>query len=154
MLEEQRIGPELRLQDFDKYMSLMNGVDAEQIISFMATRPSFTAYRTLIDHYKVVENEIAENVWGVLSMGFYEFHRGSLITTLEMLAQYMQTELLDRMVADQQAGMAQLQAEYEQISRITLTVPLDTAELMASKAYVAKTDNQTIPEMEDRLRTV
>jgi dynein heavy chain, axonemal len=25
MLEEQRIGPELRMQDFDDYMSLMNG---------------------------------------------------------------------------------------------------------------------------------
>lgn len=26
MLEEERIGPELRMQDFDKYMSLMNGL--------------------------------------------------------------------------------------------------------------------------------
>lgn len=26
LLEDERIGPELRMQDFDKYMSLMNGI--------------------------------------------------------------------------------------------------------------------------------
>lgn len=154
MLEEQRIGPELRLQDFDKYMDLMNGRDADNIIKFMHTNPPFQEYCNLIGHYKMIENEIAQNVWGVVSMGLYEFHRESLIRTLEILARFMQTELLERMVADQQTDMAQLQAEYEDISATALTIPNDTAELMASKAYVSTTDNITIPKMEDRLRIV
>lgn len=154
MLEEQRIGPELRLQDFDPYLSLMNGLDAEKIIDFMSTKPSFAEYKDLIGHYNEVELSIPNNVWSVVTLGFYEFHRESLIQTLEVLAKYMQTELLEQMVADQQAAMAKLQDEYKQISEKALRVPLDTAELMASKAYVAKTDNITIPEMEDRLRTV
>lgn len=154
MLEEQRIGPELRLQDFDKYMSLMNGIDAENIIKFMQTNPPFEEYCKLIYHYKTIENEIAQSIWGVVSMGLYEFHRESLIDTLEVLARFMQTELLTKMVSDQQADMAKLQAEYEAISEKALTIPKDTAELMESKAYVTKTDNKTIPEMEDRLRIV
>lgn len=154
MLEEQRIGPELRLQDFDKYMSLMNGIDAEKVIKFIKMKPPFAEFQKLIGHYKNIEMDISENVWSVISMGLYEFHRETLIETLEALARFMQSELLEKMVADQQTEMAQLQAEYEQISQTALSIPSDTAELMLSKAYVTKTDNKTIPEMEDRLRQV
>lgn len=154
MLEEQRIGPELRLQDFDKYMTLMNGVEAESIIEFMRSKPPFTEYCQRVKRYKQIERDIPVDVWGVVSLGLYEFHRENLISTLETLAKYMQTELLTKMVSDQQSGMAKLQSQYEEIAHMALTVPKDTAELMASKAYVFKTDNKTIPEMEDRLRTV
>lgn len=154
MLENQRIGPELRLNDFDAYLSLMNGFDAERIIKFMNSSPPFAEYCELIDHYKAVEDSIAKTTSGVISMGLYEFHRTKLIETLEKLARFMQTELLTRMVRDQQGEMAQLEAEYEEISERSLAIPKDTAELMASKAFVAKTDNKVIPEMEDRLRVV
>lgn len=50
--------------------------------------------------------------------------------------------------------MAQLQAEYEAISDKALSIPEDTAKLMASKAYVIMTEAETIPVMEDRLRVV
>lgn len=154
MLEEQRIGPELRLQDFDDYMSLMNGADADRIYNFMNDQREFDEYCELINHYNDVEHEICMNVWGVISMGFYEFNRTSLIDTLEALARFMQTELLTKMVADQQSDMAKLQSEYEFISQQSLTVPNNTAELMSSKAYVTEMQNVTIPEMENRLRLV
>lgn len=154
MLEDQRIGPELRLHDFDPYLSLMNGLDAEKIIQFMNSFPPFVEYCELIDHYKAVEDSIAKTTCGVISMGLYEFHRTALIETLEKLARFMQTELLARMVQDQQGEMAQLETEYEEISNKSLAIPQDTAELMASKAFVANTDNKVIPEMEERLRVV
>lgn len=155
VLEEQRIGPELRLQDFDDYMSLMNGEDAEKIYDFMKSNEhTFDEHCDLINHYNDIEHEISMNVWGVLSMGFYEFHRTYLINTLESLARFMQSELLQKMVNDQQADMAKLQREYEEISTQCLTIPKNTAELMASKAYVTHTQNDVIPEMESRLKTV
>lgn len=154
MLEEQRIGPELRLQDFDEYMNLMNGIDASNIYKFMESDQQFEKYCELINHYNDVENEIAMNVWGVVTMGLYEFHREGLIDTLESLARFMQRELLQRMVSDQQANVARLQAEYEAISQRSLTVPKNTAELMESKAYVQKMEDQVIPEMENRLKIV
>lgn len=154
MLEEQRIGPELRLQDFDEYVNLMNGVDATDIYKFMSTSQDFEKYCELIVHYNDIENEIAMNVWSVVTMGLYEFHREGLIDTLETLAKFMQRELLQRMVSDQQTDVAKLQAEYEAISQRSLTVPKNTAELMESKAYVMKMENQVIPEMENRLKIV
>lgn len=71
-----------------------------------------------------------------------------------MLARYMQTELLKKMVGDQQNGMAKLQAEYEEICENSLSIPEDTAKLMESIAYVLKTEAEVIPVMEDRLRVV
>ena len=66
----------------------------------------------------------------------------------------MQTELLTKMVADQQADMAKLQSEYEEISKQALTIPKNTAELMNSKAYAERTQADVIPEMENRLKLV
>lgn len=154
MLEEQRIGPELRVQDFDNYMSLMNGEEAENLYDFMRQKPPFDEYCAHIHRYNQIEREISKNIWGVVSLGLYEFHRENLIATLESLTRFLQTEMLAKMVTDQQNDMAKLQSQYEQISTKSLTIPKDTAELMESKAYVANTDNLTIPEMEEHLRVV
>lgn len=155
ILDEERIVPELMLQDFDDYVDLMNGADADKIYNFINTNAaSFDQYCDLINHYNDVEYEISVNIAGTISIGFYEFHRTALINTLEMLAKYMQTELLTKMVADQQADMAQLQNEYDDISKQALTIPKNTAELMNSIAYAAKTQAEYIPEMEKRLKLV
>lgn len=154
ILEEERIVPELMLQDFDNFIDLMNGADADKIYNFMNTSTAFDEYCELINHYSDVEYEVSVNIWGIISIGFYEFHRTALIETLEVLAKYMQTELLTKMVADQQADMALLQSEYEEISKQALTVPKNTAELMNSKAYAEKTQVEVIPEMEKRLKLV
>lgn len=154
MLEEQRIGPELRLQDFDDYISLVNGVDADKIYKFMAKEQAFDDYCTMIEYYNDIEHEISTNVWGVISLGLYEFHRTLFISTLEELAKFMQTELITKMIADQQADMASLQNRYEAISEKALTIPLNTAELMESKAYVANTQFKVILEMEEHLKNV
>lgn len=155
VLEEERIVPELMLQDFDDYMDLMNGADADKIYNFMQNvNPAFEEYCELINHYNDVEYEISVNIWGIVSIGFYEFHRTALIHTLEVLAKFMQTELLTKMVATQQADMAKLQSEYEEISKHALTIPKNTAELMSSKAYAERTQAEVIPEMEKRLKLV
>lgn len=154
VLEEERIVPELMLQDFDDYIDLMNGVDADKIYNFIISNPVFEEYCELINHYNDVEYEISVNIWGVISMGFYEFHREALIDTLERLAKFMQTELLMKMIADQQGDMAKLQSEYEEISKQALTIPRNTAELMNSKAYAEKTQAEIIPEMKNRLKLV
>lgn len=101
-----------------------------------------------------MENEIAVECWGVVKMGLYEFHREGLIETLEGLARFMQNELISKMTADQQSDMSDLGDEYEGISKKALTIPVDTKELMSLKAYVIKTEDVTIPLMEERLRIV
>ncbi|XP_052563215.1 dynein axonemal heavy chain 7 isoform X1 [Culex pipiens pallens] len=153
VLEDQRIGPELRMQDFDQYMTLMNGTDMDEIERFMEKRPSFEEYCKYIQHYKQMEDNVAREIYGVISMGFYEFHREGLIDTLEGLAKFMQAELIAKMTADQQRAASQLAHEYEAIATKILTVPKDTVELMSLKAYAIQMEESTIPEMENRLKT-
>ncbi|EDS43082.1 dynein-1-beta heavy chain [Culex quinquefasciatus] len=153
VLEDQRIGPELRMQDFDQYMTLMNGTDMDEIERFMEKRPSFEEYCKYIQHYKQMEDNVAREIYGVISMGFYEFHREGLIDTLEGLAKFMQAELIAKMTADQQRAASQLANEYEAIATKILTVPKDTVELMSLKAYAIQMEESTIPEMENRLKT-
>lgn len=154
VLEEERIIPELLLQDFDSYMSLMNGNDIDEIYNFMNGHSTFDEYCKLVSHYNDIEYEISINIACIVSVGFYEFHRTSLIDTLEALAKFMQTELLARMVSDQQCEMSRLQNEYEDISKQSLEIPKNTAELMASKAYVERIQAKVIPAMEKQLKLV
>ncbi|KAG5872301.1 hypothetical protein JTB14_001736, partial [Gonioctena quinquepunctata] len=39
MLEDQRIGPELRVQDFDEFLSLINGKTGQFIEQFLQADP-------------------------------------------------------------------------------------------------------------------
>jgi dynein heavy chain, axonemal len=154
VLEEQRIGPELRMQDFDDYMDLMNGKNVDEIEKFIKGKPKFEEYCELIEHYKGIEHEIARKVSGVVTMEFYEFHREGLIDTLESLAHFMQHELIMKVTADQQNAMSKMTAEYEDISSKLLATPRDTKTLMELKAYAVKTEDDTIPAMENQLRSV
>lgn len=152
LLEEQRIGPELRLQDFDKYIDLMNGKDSEKISKFMMEDPPFEAFCDMVYYYREKENQIAKDIWSVIRMGLYEFHREKFISNLETFGRYMQEQLLSRMVSDQQAKISKLGKEYESIAKKALTIPKDTTELMSLKAYVINTEENAVPEMEQRLR--
>lgn len=142
------------MQDFDKYMCLMNGTDSEEIDKFIENEPKFEEYCNLVQHYKNIEHEIPMEVWGVVKMGLYEFHREGLIETLIGLARFMQNELITKMTQDQQSDIEDLGKQYEAISNKALTTPTDTSELMNLKAYVVKTEDITIPEMEDKLKIV
>jgi dynein heavy chain, axonemal len=154
MLQEQRIGPELRMQDFDDYMDLMNGVNIDEIEKFIKRAPEFEEYCKLIEQYKTIEHEVSRKCSGVVTIGFYEFHREGLIETLESLARFMQQQLIAKVTADEQKAMSILTVEYEDISAKLLSTPKDTKSLMELKAYASKTEEETIPEMEDRLRSV
>lgn len=154
ILEEQRIGPELRMQDFDDYMDLMNGASVDEIESFIKSKPKFEEYCELIEQYKSIEHEIARKVCGVVTMEFYEFHREGLIDTLETLARFMQQELITKVTADQQNAMSKMTSIYEDISAKLMSTPKDTKTLMELKQYAAKTEELTIPEMENTLRSV
>lgn len=154
VLEEQRIGPELRMQDFDDYMDLMNGVNMDEIVRFINSHPKFEEYCELIEHYKAIEHEIARQVSGVVTMGFYEFHREVLIGTMEDLARRMQVDLIKKVTVDQQKAMSEMTVQYEDISAKLMSTPKDTKTLMELKEYASKTEDITIPEMENQLRSV
>uniref|UniRef100_A0A1B0F9M2 AAA+ ATPase domain-containing protein n=1 Tax=Glossina morsitans morsitans TaxID=37546 RepID=A0A1B0F9M2_GLOMM len=152
LLEEQRIGPELRLQDFDKYIDLMNGVDSQNVARFIESKPSFEKYCEMVSHFRQKEEKISRDIYGVIRMGLFDFHREKFISNLEELASYMRTQLLTQMIMDQQEEMLRLGKEYEAIAKKALTIPKDTAELMSLKSYIINAEENVVPDMEQRLR--
>lgn len=152
LLEEQRIQPELRVQDFDEYLSLMNGRDAEEIEAFVSRAPHFDEYCDRINCFRTVERDIAQNVCGVIITGIYEYHREELIQTLEQLARFLQNELISHVTNVQQREITSVANEYENISRKVLTVPRNTNELMTLRNFAQEMEHDNIPEMERRLQ--
>lgn len=154
VLSENRVQPELRIQDFDDYLSLMNGQDAEQIEAFVNGSPEFCEYCERINYFKKVQYEISQNVCGVIITGIYEFHREGLIETLEQLAKFLQNELISHMTGLQQKEITSVAQEYENISKKILTVPKNTNALMSLRSYAQEMETVKIPQMEKRLKAV
>lgn len=153
VLDENRVEPELRIQDFDRYLSLMNG-EAEQIEEFVTGAPAFGEYCERINYFKKLQYEIAQNICGVIITGFYEFHREGLIETLEDLAKFLQNELISHMTGVQQREITSVAQAYESISKNILTVPKNTNELMHLRIYAQEMETVKIPQMEQRLKAV
>lgn len=154
VLNENRVQPELRIQDFDKYLSLMNGEDAERIEVFVNGSPAFAEYCERINYFKKLQYEIAQNICGVIITGIYEFHREGLIETLEELAKFLQNELISHMTGVQQKEITSVAQAYESISTNILTVPRNTNELMQLRSYAKEMETVRILQMEVRLKAV
>ncbi|KAI8428218.1 hypothetical protein MSG28_002442 [Choristoneura fumiferana] len=61
LINEQRIGPELRVQDFDDYVCLLNGVSLGKIRRFINSRPekTFEEYcAEIFDEYNLIGNTL------------------------------------------------------------------------------------------------
>ncbi|XP_033607299.1 dynein heavy chain 7, axonemal isoform X2 [Cryptotermes secundus] len=153
-LEDQRIGPELRVQDFDDYMNLINDEAQEELDKFFSAEHPFEDFVPLILKYHELAQEIPCRAEHVVRMGMYEMRRGDLIQTMVRQAQDLRDQLLARMTHDYQALCKQLGEEYEDIANKALTPPTNTAELMDFIVYVQKVENETVFLMEGRLREI
>ncbi|XP_021921863.1 dynein heavy chain 7, axonemal isoform X5 [Zootermopsis nevadensis] len=155
ILEDQRIGPELRVQDFDDYMHLVNDEQAqEEVDKFLSVEHPFEEFVPLILKYHGLAQEIPCRAEHVVTMGMYEMHRNELIQTMVRQAQDLRDQLLAHMTHSYQALCRQLGEEYEEISAKTLTLPANTAELMDFITYVQNMENKTVLLMENWLREI
>ncbi|KAJ8952272.1 hypothetical protein NQ318_007439 [Aromia moschata] len=84
LLDNQRIGPELRVQDFDMYLSLMNGTDETFIQNFLVETHSFEEYTVQIEKYKYLMDTIPLATQYIIRMDMYDMDRTELIRALEL----------------------------------------------------------------------
>ncbi|CAH1117610.1 unnamed protein product [Phaedon cochleariae] len=154
MLEDQRIGPELKVQDFDEFLPLMNGKDEGFINSFLEREHPFEEYVKLILRYKDIMDTIPLSTEHVIRMGMYDMNREDLIKALETAADDFKNVLISRCTKDYQLICKTLGEEYQAISDRALTVPESTADLMDLMRYVDEVETKTLISMEDRLREV
>ncbi|XP_049887204.1 dynein axonemal heavy chain 7-like [Pectinophora gossypiella] len=156
MIDEQRIGPELRIQDFDDYVCLLNGTSAKLVEEFVNAKPDKTFEEYCEESVKYVE--LAKEIPAVLDMtveiGMYRIQRADLINSLRSAASRMANTLLRRMTEDYQTIIKAIYDEYAGIADKLLTPPENTAGLMELIAYCAKVEEFMVREMEDKLRDV
>ncbi|KAI4465685.1 dynein axonemal heavy chain 7-related [Holotrichia oblita] len=154
LLDDQRIGPELRVQDFDEYMPLINGEAVEEVEKFLSGEHTFDDYVEKILYYKEIQDNIPTKMEHVITMGMYDMHREELIKTLVGAAEALKEMLLTRCTKDYQNMCKVLGEEYQSITEKALGIPKSTAELMELIAYVNEVETVILYQMEERLREV
>ncbi|XP_052747260.1 dynein axonemal heavy chain 7 [Bicyclus anynana] len=156
LINEQRIGPELRVQDFDSFVCLLNGESQGQVESFISSCPekTFEEYCKEAVKYVTVAKEIPSKLEGTIVIGMFRMQRGDLINTLRGAATRLANTLLRRMTEDYQNIIKAIYDEYASIANTLLTPPQDTAALMELIEYNKKVEEKLMEEMEDKLRNV
>ncbi|CAH1130366.1 unnamed protein product [Ceutorhynchus assimilis] len=154
LLENQRIGPELRVQDFDEYMPLINGESEEEIEQFLSVDHKLEVYMEQILKYKLIMDSVPLSTEHVITMEMYDMNRSELIKALEMQADSFRDRLIQRCIKCYQQMCKQLGEEYQAISDKALSIPNNTAELMDLIKYVTEVETVMLYQMEDRLREV
>ncbi|XP_047042351.1 dynein axonemal heavy chain 7 [Helicoverpa zea] len=156
LIAEQRIGPELRVQDFDDYICLLNGESQTEVENFLNASPEKSFEEYCVESVKYVElaREIPSKLEGTIVIGMFQMQRGELINSLRSAATRLANTLLRRMTEDYQLMIRAIYDEYAAIAHTLLTPPADTAALMELMAYVKKVEDVILAEMEDKLRNV
>ncbi|ERL86097.1 hypothetical protein D910_03511 [Dendroctonus ponderosae] len=154
LLENQRIGPELRVQDFDEYMPLINGEAEDEVNAFLIEDHKLEQYAKQILKYKEIMDSVPLANESVITMEMYDMNRSELIKALEMQAENFRDKLIQKCIKSYQQLCKQLGEEYQAISDKALSVPTNTAELMDLIKFVNEVETVTLYQMEDRLREV
>lgn len=100
MLEDQRIGPELRVQDFDEFLPLMNGKEEAFVQAFLSEERKFEEYMEQIARFQQLTKVIPFSTDYVVRMEMYEMHRTELIKGLELAAENFKDMLIEKCVKD------------------------------------------------------
>lgn len=98
LLENQRIGPELRVQDFDDFMPLINGEAEDEIEKFLAGDHKLEEYANQILKYKQIMDAVPFATEHVITMEMYEMNRSELVKALEMQAECFRDKLLQKCI--------------------------------------------------------
>ncbi|XP_025831878.1 dynein heavy chain 7, axonemal-like [Agrilus planipennis] len=154
LLDEQRICPELRLQDFDEHLHLINGEADKNVADFMAEEHTLEEYIEKVKYYLAIYDAVPIVMEHTVRMGMYDVHRYDLIKSIALSADQCKEQLLARVVQDYQTLCKQLGDDYQLTSDTALKEPANTHKLMELIAYVNNVEQVELYEMEDRLREI
>lgn len=102
LLDNQRIGPELRIQDFDEFVPLINGECDEEINKFLSQEHTLEEFKSIILKYKIIYDKIPLVNDVHVRMEMYDINRQELINSLEMAADNFREKLIQKCVQDYQ----------------------------------------------------
>ncbi|XP_044001453.1 dynein axonemal heavy chain 7-like [Aphidius gifuensis] len=156
LIQEHRIGPELQVQNFDKYITLINETDEEFVNNFLTSDPpkSFIEYSELIKKYDNLSKNIPIEFDRTFFSGIFDVHRDDMMDYMARTANMLKENLVDKMVEDYQLKSRTIGEDYEHIADRALGIPENTKELMELKAFVAKAETEMVIDLENRLKEI
>ncbi|KAK9511585.1 hypothetical protein O3M35_000215 [Rhynocoris fuscipes] len=154
LLEDHRIGPELRVQDFDPYIHLANGESAAAVQKFLEGSNDFSAYKAIIAKYHGLIKEVPTSLEQVIKMGMYEVHREELVYSLQYNAEQLRNQLTSRLVTEYTQTCKQVSKEYDEIAQKLKTPPTNTFSLFEHIDYTDKVEQVILGELELKLQEI
>lgn len=104
LIQRYRTDPELQLQEFNKYMNLINNEDVNYIQDFLNAQPPnpFEEHCKLIDHYDRLSKSIPLEFYRTSFTDLFVVRRHLIIEHIVSTAANLKNELVSKMVADYQ----------------------------------------------------
>nr|CAI5837427.1 unnamed protein product [Callosobruchus analis] len=133
---------QLHMPDFTKRKKQLHPLEIEKTRSIAQEK-----YTLIIFRIPFATEHVAR-------MEMYDMNRVELIKALVHKAECLKDALIQHCVKHYQQMCTTVGEEYQALSDKVLTVPEDTAALMALKKYVDEVETKILPAMEDRLRDV
>ncbi|CAB0039603.1 unnamed protein product [Trichogramma brassicae] len=156
-VEYYKIEPELQVQAFDKYITLINKDEITFVKNFLAEIPprSFQEFAELIEKYDNFVKKIPSEFDSLCFTRIFEVHKEDLIEYICKTATHCKNMLISQMNHDyQDKSKFRIGEEYQSISSRAMSVPPNTSELMELKVFVKKAETELSDELEDRLREI
>ncbi|XP_046587391.1 dynein axonemal heavy chain 7-like [Neodiprion lecontei] len=156
LIEEQRVGPEQRLRDFDQYMSLIDDHENRTVFEFIDADPphNLQEYGVLINKFHQLSMDIPVTNEHTVFLGMFAIRRTHLIESIASMAAAQKETLVLEMVSDYQHKCRLICEEYEAIADQALCTPPGTPELMQLIKFVKKAETELVFLLEERLREV
>ena len=151
MIAEQNKHPEEYVKMFEQYMHLINGQSEKETEAYISADHTFDDFKGRVLYFDNLGKTINNEITKVVQLGMYELHCDDLILNLFRKTDTLREKVLSKMSQDHQGINNKLCERYEDISKVALTSPNSTAELVELREKVTQIENVVMKELENEL---
>ncbi|XP_036417740.1 dynein heavy chain 7, axonemal [Colossoma macropomum] len=152
VIREESSGPLEHVRLYDKYAPLVSQQAEEDVEQFLREQHSFQEMMMEVTRYQQLADEIQYNSCKVVRLGMFEVLSHELVRALVKRAEGLREKLVTHMLQEHQIFNKKLCEEFEKVAEKALSIPSNTQELMALKAYVDKVEAEEMPKLELKLK--
>ena len=121
IVEEQRKGPEEYIQEYDKFIYLIDGRAEEEINRYINEIHTFEEFSAKVKFFDELGRTLNDSLPKDVNLGMFELHCEDLIQNLYRKTGVLRELILKKMSQDHQDDNKRLCAEYEDISNSALS---------------------------------
>ncbi|KAM9486845.1 dynein axonemal heavy chain 7-like [Clarias gariepinus] len=151
VIREESILPTKHVHLYDKFALLVSQEANQDVEQFLMKEHSYQELITEATRYQELADEIQYDYSKVVRIGMFELHCQELIRVLVNRAEGLREKLVAHLLKDHQTCSKKLCEEFEKIQAKAKSIPSNTQELVALKAYIKKVKTEEMPKMQLQL---